>query len=83
MSPEESIKIQLDLNSDIIMVMDECPKKTIDYQLIKKSMDLSMFWAERSKHQFGKNSHKIFLTKHKKRFKNILCENFPRFLLYF
>ena len=58
LSPEESIKIQLGLNSDIVMVMDECPKKTNDYELIKKSMDLSMYWAERSKQQFGSNPHK-------------------------
>tara|TARA_B100000965_G_C19553982_1_gene741363 strand:- start:78 stop:1190 length:1113 start_codon:yes stop_codon:yes gene_type:complete len=58
LSPEESIKIQLGLNSDIVMVMDECPKKSNDYELIKKSMDLSMFWAERSKKQFGKNPQK-------------------------
>ena len=58
LSPEESIKIQLGLNSDIIMVMDECPKKTDDYELIKKSMELSMYWAERSKKEFGSNPHK-------------------------
>ncbi len=58
LSPEESIKIQLGLNSDIIMVMDECPKKSNDYELIKKSMELSMYWAERSKKQFGSNPHK-------------------------
>ena len=58
LSPEESIKIQLGLNSDIVMVMDECPKKSNDYELIKKSMDLSMFWAERSKKEFGSNPHK-------------------------
>ncbi len=58
LSPEESIKIQLDLNSDILMVMDECPKKNNNYELIKKSMELSMFWAERSKKQFGINPHK-------------------------
>ncbi len=58
LSPEESIKIQLGLNSDIIMVMDECPKKTNDYNVIKKSMNLSLYWAERSKIAFGKNSHK-------------------------
>jgi|TARA_B100000929_G_scaffold291102_1_gene288004 queuine tRNA-ribosyltransferase len=58
LSPEESIKIQLGLNSDILMVMDECPKKSTDYELIKKSMDLSMFWAERSKKQFGIHPHK-------------------------
>jgi queuine tRNA-ribosyltransferase len=58
LSPEESIRIQLGLNSDIVMIMDECPKKTNDYQIIKKSMDLSLYWAERSKKAFGQNPHK-------------------------
>ena len=58
LSPEESIKIQLGLNSDIVMIMDECPKKTNDYKLIKKSMELSLYWAGRSKKAFGKNPHK-------------------------
>ena len=58
LSPEESIKIQLGLNSDIVMIMDECPKKTNDYEIIKKSMDLSLHWAKRSKKAFGKNPHK-------------------------
>ncbi|SVD49054.1 uncharacterized protein METZ01_LOCUS401908, partial [marine metagenome] len=58
LSPEESIRIQKSLNSDIVMVMDECPKKTIDYNKIKKSMELSMDWAERSKNAFGSNPHK-------------------------
>ncbi len=58
LSPEESIRIQLGLNSDIVMIMDECPKKTNDYNVIKKSMDLSLYWAERSKEAFGNNPHK-------------------------
>ena len=58
LSPEESIRIQLGLNSDIVMIMDECPKKSDDYNLIKKSMDLSLYWAERSKKAFGNNPHK-------------------------
>ena len=58
LSPEESIKIQLGLNSDIVMIMDECPKKSNDYDLIKKSMNLSLHWAERSKKAFGNNPHK-------------------------
>ena len=33
-------------------------KKLIDYDLIKKSMELSLHWAERSKKAFGKNPHK-------------------------
>ena len=58
LSPEESIRIQLGLNSDIVMIMDECPKKTNNYELIKKSMELSLYWAKRSKKAFGKNAHK-------------------------
>ncbi len=58
LSPEESIRIQLGLNSDIVMIMDECPKKTSDYEIIKRSMELSLYWAERSKKAFGKNPHK-------------------------
>ena len=53
LSPENSIKIQKDLNSDILMVMDECPKKTDDYKLIENSMKLSCYWAQRSKEEFG------------------------------
>ena len=33
-------------------------KKTNDYEIIKKSMNLSIYWAERSKKQFGDNPHK-------------------------
>ncbi len=58
LSPEESIKIQLGLGSDIVMIMDECPKKTNDYETINKSMNLSLYWAERSKKAFGNNPHK-------------------------
>ena len=58
LSPEESIRIQLGLNSDILMIMDECPKKSDDYNLIKDSMNLSIYWAERSKKAFGINPHK-------------------------
>jgi queuine tRNA-ribosyltransferase len=58
LSPEESIRIQLGLDSDIVMIMDECPKKTDNYEVIKKSMELSLYWAERSKKSFGINPHK-------------------------
>ena len=58
LSPEESIRIQKGLNSDIVMIMDECPKKTNDYNTIKKSLDLSIYWAERSKDAFGLNPQK-------------------------
>ena len=58
LSPEESIRIQKKLNSDIVMVLDECPKKTLDYQTIYKAVVLSTKWAQRSKKAFGVNRHK-------------------------
>ena len=58
LSPEESIKIQKELNSDILMVLDECPKLTSDKNKIIKSLRISHNWAERSKIQFGNDSKK-------------------------
>ena len=58
LSPEESIRIQKGLNSDIVMVMDECPKKTNDFNIILKSLELSNYWAARSKKAFGINEEK-------------------------
>ena len=58
LSPEESIKIQKDLNSDILMVLDECPKLTNNKNKINQSLKLSHNWAERSKIEFGINSKK-------------------------
>ena len=58
LSPEESIRIQKGLGSDIVMIMDECPKKTTDYNVINKSVDLSLYWAQRSKDAFGTDKHR-------------------------
>ena len=58
LSPETSIKIQKDLNSDILMVLDECPKITFNKNEINKSVQLSKTWAERSKIEFGINPKK-------------------------
>ncbi len=58
LSPEKSINIQKKLNSDILMVLDECPKITNDKNIIKQSMELSLEWALRSKNAFESNPHK-------------------------
>ena len=58
LDPEKSIRVQKELNSDIVMVMDECPKKTNNYKKIEDSMNLSSYWALRSKKAFGNNLHK-------------------------
>ena len=38
LSPEESIKIQKDLDSDILMVLDECPKLNYDKNKLSASV---------------------------------------------
>ena len=58
-SPEISIDIQKKLNSDILMVFDECPEYTKDKDRIRDSMNLSIRWANRSKKEFGLNSDKM------------------------
>ncbi len=58
LSPEESIRIQKGLDSDILMIMDECPKKNDDKDFILNSMQLSLDWAKRSKDAFGKIDNK-------------------------
>lgn len=49
LSPEESIRTQYYLGSDIIMVLDECPPGGSDRNYILKSLELTTRWAQRSK----------------------------------
>jgi queuine tRNA-ribosyltransferase len=58
LSPEKSIQVQKSINSDIIMVLDECPKLTSDKKVLSKSIEVSTHWAERSKTEFGNNKIK-------------------------
>jgi len=58
LSPEKSIQVQKSINSDIIMVLDECPKLTSDKKVLSNSIDISTHWAERSKIEFGNNKAK-------------------------
>ena len=58
LSPEKSIQVQKSINSDIIMVLDECPKLTADKKVLSKAIDVSTHWAKRSKTEFGNNKSK-------------------------
>ncbi|PIR73425.1 MAG: tRNA guanosine(34) transglycosylase Tgt [Candidatus Moranbacteria bacterium CG10_big_fil_rev_8_21_14_0_10_35_21] len=59
MSPEKSIEIQLNLGSDIIMVLDECPPFPCSREYAKKSLELTTRWAERCFKYFYKEVKKI------------------------
>ena len=49
MSPEDSMQIQKNLGSDIVMVLDECTPYPSEHQQAKTSMELSLRWAKRSR----------------------------------
>ena len=52
LTPEESMRIQKVLNSDIVMIFDECTPFPATHLEAKKSMELSLRWAKRSKDEF-------------------------------
>ena len=58
LSPEQSIKIQKSINSDILMVLDECPKLTNNRDKLKSAIEISTKWAKRCKIEFGNNKKK-------------------------
>ena len=65
LGPEESMRIQKVLGSDIVMIFDECPPVTVDGQpvdkrVIERSMELSLRWAARSKIAHQGNDAALF-----------------------
>ena len=53
MGPEESMQIQRDLGSDIVMIFDECTPYPATEKEARDSMELSLRWAKRSKDAHG------------------------------
>ena len=53
LTPEESMRIQVALDSDIAMVFDECTPYPASEAQAAQSMRMSMRWAARSKMAFG------------------------------
>ena len=52
LSPEVSMEAQAALGAEIAMVFDECPPGKADFDEIKKSLQLTVRWAQRSKSRF-------------------------------
>ena len=52
LSPERSMEIQKNLNSDIVMAFDECTPYPATHSEASKSMKLSMDWALRCRNAF-------------------------------
>lgn len=62
LTPEKSIKIQHDLNSNILMILDECIPYPSTWEYAQKSVNMSFNWAERSRFYFNKlcNTNMLF-----------------------
>ncbi|WP_140909094.1 tRNA guanosine(34) transglycosylase Tgt [Cognatiluteimonas lumbrici] len=65
LGPEESMRIQKVLGSDIVMIFDECPPvhvdgKPVHPRVVERSMELSLRWAERSKRAHEGNDAALF-----------------------
>ena len=60
MGPEESMQVQRDLGSDIVMIFDECTPYPATYREAADSMRLSLRWAERSKRAHQGNPSALF-----------------------
>ena len=60
LGPEESMRIQKVLDSDIVMIFDECTPYPATEDVARKSMELSLRWAERSKKAHEGNDAALF-----------------------
>jgi queuine tRNA-ribosyltransferase len=60
LTPEISMEIQRKLNSDVVMAFDECTAYPATEKQARKSMELSMRWAERSKRAHEGNPNALF-----------------------
>ena len=62
LTPEESMRIQHCLNSDIVMIFDECTPYPATRDQAAKSMRLSMRWAQRSRDEHDQlgNTNALF-----------------------
>ena len=62
LTPEESIRIQNMLDSDIAMSFDECPPATADYNYLKNSVERTIRWAKRGKAVFNNEHQNLFAS---------------------
>jgi queuine tRNA-ribosyltransferase len=60
LSPEESMRIQRVLDSDIVMIFDECTPYPASEKQARDSMELSLRWAERSRCAHEGNDAALF-----------------------
>ncbi|MCL1048315.1 tRNA guanosine(34) transglycosylase Tgt [Shewanella abyssi] len=62
LDPEKSMQIQDSLGSDVVMIFDECTPYPATEDEARKSMQMSLRWAQRSRDEFDKleNPNSLF-----------------------
>lgn len=60
LGPEESMRIQKVLDSDVVMIFDECTPYPATEDVARRSMELSLRWAECSKRAHEGNDAALF-----------------------
>ena len=58
-SPESAMEAQIGLGADIIMAFDECTEYPADQARMRKSMEMTLRWAERSKKYFEEHKSEV------------------------
>ncbi len=52
LTPEISMQVQHDLNADVAMILDECTPYPVTEDEVRRSMELSLRWADRSRRHY-------------------------------
>jgi len=63
LSPEKAVEAEIALGADIIMAFDECTEYPADRERARKSMELTLRWAERSKRYYEEHKHEVPWTR--------------------
>ncbi|KKQ79703.1 MAG: Queuine tRNA-ribosyltransferase [Parcubacteria group bacterium GW2011_GWC2_38_7] len=72
LTPEDAVRIQMAIGSDIMMVLDECVELPAKRDYLEKSIELTSYWAERCKKYFDIQSKKQKNNKAKKQRRALL-----------
>lgn len=66
LTPEESIRFQMELGTDMVVVLDDFSDPKAGFRKTKESVERTLFWAKRSKKEFEKICSKKRIPKRKR-----------------
>ncbi|VAW77599.1 Queuine tRNA-ribosyltransferase [hydrothermal vent metagenome] len=75
LGPEQSMAVQQQLGSDIVMIFDECTPYPADHDQAEASMQLSLRWAKRSRDAHADSPAALFGIIQGGMFSDLRCES--------